>query len=457
MIHYIRGDATKPIGDGHKIIVHICNDLGRWGKGFVMAISRRWKEPEQAYREWYNDTRRLGGLKLAKIQVVSVTDDITIINMIAQRGLKTTNGIPPIRYDALTTCLEEVARYAGQYPFNAVSVHMPRIGCGLAGGKWTDIEPIIVSTLSSYEVFVYDPLIRSNFVMRFKIRFQIKEIPYWADRYQYPTESVANAVSARVRGAQFIEKDDFLILCKWKSPRIIKHCMKNSSEFIKEVTRVAFRTNYERLRIEILTLLDGVSWPTASVILHFGHKDPYPIMDYRALWSLGIEKPPNKYSFDFWWEYTQCCRKLSSQTNVSMRDLDKALWQYSKENQGIASTPEPHKMLPVGPWKKPPKNIIRLPHGGKGSAFPIEHLVSYINSMNRDYIVQGGVNCRLVNHPKPHSLDYWLRLNYAANKDTKQAVNSVMKELLDTGIFIIDKDLVCPDSGHLCKGLKLIR
>ena len=29
----------------------------------------------------------------------------------------------------------------------------------------------------------------------------------------------------------------------------------------------------ERLRIEILTLLDGVGWPTASVILHFYHKE----------------------------------------------------------------------------------------------------------------------------------------------------------------------------------------
>lgn len=38
-INYIKGDATQPIKDGNKIIVHICNDIGGWGKEFVTAIS----------------------------------------------------------------------------------------------------------------------------------------------------------------------------------------------------------------------------------------------------------------------------------------------------------------------------------------------------------------------------------------------------------------------------------
>lgn len=27
MITYLKGDATQPIGDGCKIIIHICNDM----------------------------------------------------------------------------------------------------------------------------------------------------------------------------------------------------------------------------------------------------------------------------------------------------------------------------------------------------------------------------------------------------------------------------------------------
>lgn len=53
MINYLKGDATNPEISGNKIIAHICNDVGGWGKGFVVAVSKRWKEPELSYREWY--------------------------------------------------------------------------------------------------------------------------------------------------------------------------------------------------------------------------------------------------------------------------------------------------------------------------------------------------------------------------------------------------------------------
>ena len=88
----------------------------------------------------------------------------------------------------------------------------------------------------------------------------------------------------------------------------------------------------ERLRIEVLTLLKGVSWPMASVILHWCHTDRYPLIDFRALWSLGIDTPP-RYTFDFWWAYVETCRSLADESQVSMRELDRALWAYSKFNQ----------------------------------------------------------------------------------------------------------------------------
>jgi len=31
-IKYIKGNATNPAGEGNKLIVHICNDTGGWGK-----------------------------------------------------------------------------------------------------------------------------------------------------------------------------------------------------------------------------------------------------------------------------------------------------------------------------------------------------------------------------------------------------------------------------------------
>jgi hypothetical protein len=43
------------------------------------------------------------------------------------------------------------------------TVHMPRIGCGLAGGTWERIEPLIQRTLidAGIEAHVYDLPARS--------------------------------------------------------------------------------------------------------------------------------------------------------------------------------------------------------------------------------------------------------------------------------------------------------
>jgi len=75
-----------------------------------------------------------------------------------------------------------------------------------------------------------------------------------------------------------------------------------------------------------------VQWPTASVILHFSHLDPYPIIDFRALWTVSMEVP-GQYNFDIWWQYVGLCRDLATKSSLNMRMLALALWQYSKENQ----------------------------------------------------------------------------------------------------------------------------
>ncbi len=164
MLNFLTGDATRPIGPGQKYIVHIVNSVGGWGAGFVVAISRRWKSPETAYRQWYRTGMHDNvPFELGRVQFVKVEEDIVVGNMIAQAGYGYGNanqhrssapdGTPPIRYNALRECLFSVGvatRHIG------ASIHMPRIGCGLAGGSWDQVEPIIESTLSGLDVFVYD-------------------------------------------------------------------------------------------------------------------------------------------------------------------------------------------------------------------------------------------------------------------------------------------------------------
>ncbi|MGA7492166.1 MAG: hypothetical protein WB930_11440 [Syntrophobacteraceae bacterium] len=132
-----------------------------------------------------------------------------------------------------------------------------------------------------------------------------------------------------------MNKDELRLIARWKAPRAAGHMEKNSEEYVREITAFSFSAKTERARIEVLTNLDGVRWPTASVILHFFHKEPYPIIDFRALWSVSLAVPA-QYSFDFWWPYVNFCRNLSKRVNMDMRILDRALWQYSVENQNDA-------------------------------------------------------------------------------------------------------------------------
>jgi hypothetical protein len=171
--------------------------------------------------------------------------------------------------------------------------------------------------------------------MPFSLRFPLKEIDHWASRYAYADDSPILAIGEDVRKREFYTKDEFLKLADWKAARNVPRCRKNESGQVEYATRIALspENKFERLRIGILKSLQGVDWPMASVLLHFGHKNPYPIIDYRALWSLELDEEPWSYSFDFWWGYVECCRDLREKAGTTMRILDRALWQFSKEHQ----------------------------------------------------------------------------------------------------------------------------
>ena len=153
-LRIVKGDASSPQATGPKVIAHVCNDLGGWGKGFVLALSRRWPEPERAYRRWHRE-RSGNDFGLGATQLVQVRPDIWVANMVAQHGMRTGSHGPPIRYDAVERCLTAVAEHATRL---AATVHMPRIGTGLAGGRWERIEPLVIAALCSRDIdtTVYD-------------------------------------------------------------------------------------------------------------------------------------------------------------------------------------------------------------------------------------------------------------------------------------------------------------
>jgi O-acetyl-ADP-ribose deacetylase (regulator of RNase III) len=163
MINYIIGDATKPIIEtGKRVIAHIVNDQGAWGRGFVTAISARWQDPEDHYRKQAKFSKRF---KLGEVQWVFVDIDLAVCNMIAQHGLFSSKNPAPLRYDALERCLIKLIEGAravagasdGVYVMKEkFSIHLPRIGCGLARGDWGRVSGLIEDVLWDVDVYVYD-------------------------------------------------------------------------------------------------------------------------------------------------------------------------------------------------------------------------------------------------------------------------------------------------------------
>ena len=135
---------------------------------------------------------------------------------------------------------------------------------------------------------------------------------------------------------RYLDRERFIKIGLWKSKRPAKHYENNDDLVVREVTRFSFATPSAEARIKVLSILNGVSYPpvspVASVILHFAFPDQYPILDFRAIWSLGWPQP-KKYDFVFWQKYCEKIRSISQETGERIRTVDKALWEYSKEHQ----------------------------------------------------------------------------------------------------------------------------
>lgn len=168
MINYRRGDASLP-EERPAMVCHICNDIGKWGSGFVLSLRRNWGRSEEAYRKWYkhwceNPTEgqpfELGEVQFVRVDSIGgdphmwKDEVVYVANMIAQHNVIPFESVP-IRLPALDKCLARVGEISPTLHPD-ITLHMPRIGCGLARARWIDVEPLIEKNLSHLEVYVYD-------------------------------------------------------------------------------------------------------------------------------------------------------------------------------------------------------------------------------------------------------------------------------------------------------------
>jgi hypothetical protein len=165
---------------------------------------------------------------------------------------------------------------------------------------------------------------------RFELQFPPQQIEALASRFPDTDDARYRAAGAAAHSRGHYRRDEFIAVCRWKTPRSSPKVAANTARAVARLTGRAFATSDEAQRMEALLELVGVGAPTASTLLFFAFPDDYPILDVRALESLGA-KPRSQYPISFWLDYLGVCRELASRHGVGVRTLDKALWQHSKE------------------------------------------------------------------------------------------------------------------------------
>jgi hypothetical protein len=166
----------------------------------------------------------------------------------------------------------------------------------------------------------------------------LKLISETIDTTDKKTESIFGLTKS-IKEDGFLTKKIGIEILKWKSPRPLKHYDSNSIKDFENVTKIAFQQKDEKLKIHILTALNGVSIPAASAILMFYDHRKYPVIDirvWRQLYKFGlvVENESGKgFTLNQWENYLKVIRQISNELSITPRQVEKRLFDFDKKNQ----------------------------------------------------------------------------------------------------------------------------
>jgi O-acetyl-ADP-ribose deacetylase (regulator of RNase III) len=156
MIHYVVGDLLQ---GGDDIIIHGCNCFQTMGSGVAKHIRAVYPEAYDAdckYGE-SGDKKKLG--TYSSVQTINkyTNKPLVIINAYTQYTYNVKE--KPFDYDAFLRAFQLIISVYS----HTMSIGMPKIGSGLAGGDWIRIERLIIDVLrlnygtleNSREVTIY--------------------------------------------------------------------------------------------------------------------------------------------------------------------------------------------------------------------------------------------------------------------------------------------------------------
>src|SRR5262249_34146890 len=169
--------------------------------------------------------------------------------------------------------------------------------------------------------------------LRLQPKFSCSDLPALVEAYDPKLDNVALAAGAAIRKGQYT-RENLLAIFDWKTKRRGRSRLSaNTDEEIADALHIAVSARTERAATSVLLGLHGVNVPVASAFLAAINPERYMVIDYRALEALGFRGSRYYSSVRFYLAYLNTCRSIARSWKVRLRDLDRALWQWSKSRK----------------------------------------------------------------------------------------------------------------------------
>ncbi len=164
----------------------------------------------------------------------------------------------------------------------------------------------------------------------FQLQYDATDIQKLADEYMASKEGAKDRVmeeaGRRIVAGDF-SRPNLEDIYKWKAARAIRWLRKNTDIAVKMAIEGAVAAADVKQAVDALTVLRGVRVKMASAILTAINPERYTVLDFRALEALGSE---DSEDLDLYVEYLEFCQNSARRYRITMRNFDRANWQWSK-------------------------------------------------------------------------------------------------------------------------------
>jgi O-acetyl-ADP-ribose deacetylase (regulator of RNase III) len=121
----------------HGVICHQVNCMGVMGAGLAKQIKEKYPQVYKRYRQAYYE----GELQLGHVVFADTGNGVLVANICGQWDYGKNVAQVYTSYDALRTGIQRVHILSTKLGIPAYVPH--GIGCGLAGGDWSKVNPIL--------------------------------------------------------------------------------------------------------------------------------------------------------------------------------------------------------------------------------------------------------------------------------------------------------------------------